>query len=77
VFDELDVVRLRGDRPEDGLRAGAEGTIVHVFTRPNTAYEVEFADEDGQTVAMLPLTEDQFDLVWSVRAGRRVASRAA
>jgi 3-deoxy-D-arabino-heptulosonate 7-phosphate (DAHP) synthase len=48
----FDVVRLIGDLPEDGLRAGAEGTIVEVHEKPEPAYEVEFAD--GTTVAVKP-----------------------
>jgi Domain of unknown function (DUF4926) len=57
---ELDVVTLTRDLPEQGLAAGAIGTVVHVFSKPNVAYEVEFADEDGRTKAMVTLTADQF-----------------
>jgi hypothetical protein len=48
----FDVVRLTSDLPEEGLRAGAEGTIVEVYERPEPAYEVEFAD--GTTAAVKP-----------------------
>lgn len=48
----FDVVRLTSDLPEDGLRAGAEGTIVEVYEQPEAAYEVEFTD--GTTVAVKP-----------------------
>jgi uncharacterized protein DUF4926 len=57
---ELDVVTLTGALPEQGLRAGAVGTVVHVFHVPDTAYEVEFVDDDGTTAAMTTLTRDQF-----------------
>ena len=57
---ELDVVTLTRDLPEQGLAAGATGTVVHVFHAPRVAYEVEFIDENGSTQAMVTLTQDQF-----------------
>jgi hypothetical protein len=53
-----DVVELARDLPEEGLKAGSVGTIVHIFTRPEQAYEVEFSDDEGRTVASLALTPD-------------------
>jgi hypothetical protein len=58
-INELDVVTLATDLPEKGLAAGAIGTVVHIFHKPSTAYEVEFVDTDGRTVAMATLTADQ------------------
>jgi hypothetical protein len=58
-LEELDVVALTSDLPQEGLGAGAIGTVVHVFHQPNTAYEVEFVDDDGKTIAMATLTPDQ------------------
>ncbi len=58
-MDLLDVVELTVDLPEEGLQAGAVGTVVHIFREPSLAYEVEFADNDGRTIAMLPLTSEQ------------------
>jgi hypothetical protein len=55
----LDVVTLVEDLPEEGLRAGSTGTIVHVFDRPQRAYEVEFLDEDGSTIATAALLPGQ------------------
>jgi hypothetical protein len=60
---EFDVVALAADLPGDGLRAGDTGTVVHVFHTPYTAYEVEFADSDGRTIAMVTLTANQFRLL--------------
>jgi hypothetical protein len=57
---ELDVVTLTAALPEQGLEAGAIGTVVHVFHTPNIAFEVEFVDDDGTTAAMATLTRDQF-----------------
>jgi hypothetical protein len=58
-----DVVRLVGDRPGDGLVAGALGTVVEVFETPSRAYEVEFVDAGGATVALLTLTAGEVEPV--------------
>ncbi|MBH5328672.1 DUF4926 domain-containing protein [Eikenella sp. S3360] len=49
----LDVVRLKRNVPEHGLRAGSIGTVVEVYGQD--AYEVEFANERGETLALLVL----------------------
>ena len=53
-----DVVELTTDLPNEGLTAGSVGTVVHIFREPNLAYEVEFADDEGKTLAMVALTPD-------------------
>ncbi|SNY34508.1 DUF4926 domain-containing protein [Paractinoplanes atraurantiacus] len=58
-----DTVRLLVDLPEEQLKAGAVGAVVHVFDRPRLAYEVEFTDGDGRTVAQVALTPDQVQLI--------------
>ncbi|WP_022803274.1 DUF4926 domain-containing protein [Deinococcus ficus] len=57
----LDTVRLNQDLPNEGLRAGAIGVIVEVYTTPDCAYEVEFVNDDGSTRAMRPLRQEQLD----------------
>jgi hypothetical protein len=47
----FDVVELAVDRPEDGLHAGAVGTIVDEYPDAG-AYEVEFNDDDGGLLAL-------------------------
>jgi hypothetical protein len=54
-----DVVELLVDLPDDDLSAGAVGTVIHIFERPNRAYEVEFVDSNGKTLATAALTDDQ------------------
>lgn len=49
----LDVVALTKDRAEGNLRRGQVGTIVEELAEG--VYEVEFADLEGRTYAMLPL----------------------
>ncbi|NYH41642.1 hypothetical protein HNR22_001369 [Micromonospora jinlongensis] len=58
MLELYDVVELREAIPGEELLAGATGTVVHVFNGPPPAYEVEFADADGRTVAMVTLRTD-------------------
>lgn len=51
-----DVVALLVDLPEHGLVRGHVGTVV--VWAPG-AYEVEFADSEGRTFAMVSLRNDQ------------------
>lgn len=59
----LGVVRLARERPSDGLPAGATGTIVEVFERPELAYDVEFLDAQGAFLAEIPVSPDDVSLV--------------
>lgn len=59
----LDHVRLLRDIPLRNLKRGMSGTIVEVFDTPNRAYEVEFSDENGVTVAQLALQPNEIELV--------------
>jgi hypothetical protein len=58
----LDVVELLVDLPECNLQSGELGTIVEVYD--NRAYEVEFADVEGATLALRALEPEQFVVVW-------------
>jgi hypothetical protein len=53
----LDVVALTEDVPDRGLLRGQVGTVVESLG-PGM-FEVEFADNDGRTYAMLPLKPSQ------------------
>lgn len=59
MIDLYDVVELAVDLPELGLVRGTVGTVVHVFHEPALAYEVEFTDDGGKTLAMVPLPAEQ------------------
>ena len=50
----LDSVALACDVPSQGLSAGEIGTVVEVYGG-NSAYEVEFCDDDGRTYGLLAL----------------------
>lgn len=49
----LDVVALLRPIPAENLKVGQVGTVVEVFSDDD--FEVEFADKQGRTIAMLPL----------------------
>ncbi len=54
MIAEQALAALSKDIPEWGLHAGDVGTIVHVHAR-GEAYEVEFIDVRGETVAVLTI----------------------
>jgi ATP-dependent exoDNAse (exonuclease V) alpha subunit len=54
MIKEHDRVVLLKDIPEQGLKAGDVGTVVHVY-RHGEAFEVEFMTLDGRTVAIVTL----------------------
>jgi hypothetical protein len=63
AFEEHDVVRLVRSLPEHGLTAGATGAVVHVYDDPSEAYEVEFIEPDGNTIALVTVRPDELELV--------------
>jgi len=73
-----DVIELIVNIPDRNLRAGDRGTIVHCHTYDD--YEVEFTNEDGETIDFLSLGPKQFIVVWKaeteqwVSVGERVAA---
>ena len=58
MFKEHDRIVLTSDLPEERLRAGDVGTIVHVH-RQGEAFEVEFLALDGHTVAVATVMASQ------------------
>lgn len=64
MFKEYDVVRLKCDMPAKGLTTRDTGTIVLVYGNDAAiAYEVDFTDKCGQTVALLTLKEEDIERV--------------
>jgi len=60
-----DVVEMIVDWPERNLRVGVQGTIVHCHSKND--YEVEFTNENGETLDFLALSDEQFVVVWQVK----------
>ncbi len=70
MFNEYDVVRLRQDMPSLGLTTQQVGTIVIVYEggllpvgQLSPAYEVEFSDAKGATIALLTVNAEDIELV--------------
>ena len=65
MFKENDVVIAKNDHPDKQVVSGQIGTVICCFTVPNEAYEVEFVDDDGNSVAhfaLLPEGLEAYDL---------------
>ena len=58
MIKEHDRIVLTSDLPEQGLKEGDVGTVVHVHER-GQAYEVEFLTLGGETVAIPTLLRSQ------------------
>jgi Domain of unknown function (DUF4926) len=56
IINVLDVVALLVDMPEHGLVRGQVGTVVERLD--DSAFEVEFSDDDGRAYAELALGAD-------------------
>ena len=62
ILKEFEIVELTHDIPEHKLKKGESGTIVEIYKR-GKAYEVEFMNEEGKTLALLTLTSDEINPV--------------
>ncbi len=58
MLQEHEQIVLTADIPEDNLKAGDVGTIVHIYPR-HVAYEVEFFSPAGNTVAVATVERTQ------------------
>ena len=66
MFEEYQVVRLKKNLPEHNLSVGVIGTILLVYdVKPNLprAYEVEFVDSQGKTLAEVTVFEENIEEV--------------
>ena len=62
-------VALLVDVPEEGLTRGETGTVVeHLSDGVKEAVFVEFADDEGEAYAIVPLFADQVIVLHSRRA---------
>jgi hypothetical protein len=58
MIREHDCVVLTQDIPDEDLRAGDVGTVVHIH-REGAAYEVEFMTLTGRTIAVVTVLPSQ------------------
>lgn len=62
---ELDVIKLKKNLPEYGLKKGQKGTIVMTYGDPIKEIEVEFVDKkSGKTIAIVQLPIDLVEVIW-------------
>jgi hypothetical protein len=66
----FDVIEVLSDVPEQGVRAGMRGTLVEQYTPE--AFEVEFLNREGETLALCPLKTWQFIVVWQAESQQSV-----
>lgn len=64
MINEIDVVELKRDIPVASLRAGMRGTVVHVYKSNSERYEVEFLDQEGETLTLLTLSGEDLIKIW-------------
>ena len=57
MIKELDTVVLAKDLQEYNLKSGDVGTVVHIY-ESGKAYEVEFVTDEGKTVAVTTLSQN-------------------
>ncbi|QHP81012.1 DUF4926 domain-containing protein [Pectobacterium odoriferum] len=62
-YSLFDVISLKNDLPEEGLKKGMLGTIVHIYDELSPAYDIEFCDDNGETLAWITLKSDCFNKV--------------
>lgn len=78
IFRELDTVVLERDVPENGLRKGDIGAVVHIHG--DSTLDVEFVRSSGQTQALVKLSLTdvravQDEDVLAVRRGSGIAPK--
>jgi hypothetical protein len=63
MFQEYEVVRLRESKQSNNLPAGVKGTVLIVYDEPGLplAYEVEFLDDEGKTLAVLTVKHEEIE----------------
>lgn len=58
-FTPFDVVTLKVDLPSEKLYRGMQGVVIDIYEEPEKAYEVEFCDDEGNTISQIALLPDQ------------------
>ena len=71
MITEHSIVVLNRELADQGLHVGDVGTVVAIYAN-RLAYEVEFVDGEGSTIALVTLAPDD---VRTVRAGELLHTR--
>jgi hypothetical protein len=70
MFEEYDVVKLliptsvQWDGEEVELKAGLTGAVIG-SAQDHSSYMVEFTDDEGETIAMVPISASSLELFWT------------
>ncbi|MBK6999415.1 MAG: DUF4926 domain-containing protein [Rhodoferax sp.] len=59
MFEMFQSVKTVVPVPQLGLASGAKGAIVDIYTSPYPAYEVEFFDNEDNTVGFLSMRPEE------------------
>ena len=70
MIKEHDRVVLKKEVPEQGLKTGDVGTVIHVHKK-DKAFEVEFVALDGETLAHTRIVVQKFQVQWFKVRGQR------
>jgi hypothetical protein len=62
-FKINDLVKLIHNMPSESLTEGTVGVVVAEFSNPDEAYEVEFCNESGETIAQVALSLKEIEKV--------------
>ena len=65
MIKENDVVELLEDNSEFNLKKGDKGTILMILSASPLVYEIEFMNDDGETLAVETIQGDSVKLFWS------------
>ena len=80
MFEEFDVVKLleptavEWDGEKVHLNAGQEGTVLDVGDQKSCL--VDFTNDDGETIAMVPVLKSSLELIWKASTHSYVDSRS-
>lgn len=67
----FDIIELIVNLPEHQQFIGNQGTIVECFE--DGKYEIEFSNEEGETIAQCALSPDKFMVVWQSKTKQWVS----
>lgn len=68
MLDINDVIKIKNNIRGD-IKVGDIGTVVHIFDVTSSVYEIEFIDDQGRTLEMIPLKEEDMSLYWIASTG--------
>lgn len=71
MLDINDVIKIKNNI-QGNIKVGDIGTVVHIFDVAPPVYLIEFIDDQGCTIEMIPLKEEDMSLYWVASTGTYV-----